>query len=93
MSDPTRQKPKIQILMESFDKKYIEELFREGENLNLGDGKVGLWEPGKRQNYQYEYNNHLYVLSRTRMDVVMRLYEMREMEAKRQREMLGRKVV
>lgn len=93
MNEDLRQKPKIQILMESFDKKYIEELFREGEKLDLGNGKVGLWKPGERQNYQYEYNNHLYVLSRTHMSVVMRLYAMREEEAKRQREALGRKVV
>jgi hypothetical protein len=93
MSDLLKQKPKIQVLMESFDKKYIEELFREGEKLVLGDGKVGLWKPDERQNYQYEYNGFLYTLSRTHMSVVMGLYRKRELEAKMQREAMGRKVV
>ena len=84
--DPTIQKPKMQVLMESFDKKYVEEIFQEGL-------KMGLWKPDERQNLQYEYKNYLYTFSRTHMSIVIRLHLKQEMEAKMQREAMGRKVV
>lgn len=44
-------------LLESFDKKYIETLFEEGEKVDLFNGK-------ERENYQYPYNGWVYIISR-----------------------------
>lgn len=58
--DDFKKLEKLQELQDSFDKKYIEDLFDTGENL-------GLWMPGKRQNYQYQHNNNIYTISRIRI--------------------------
>jgi len=48
---------RLKWLLESFDKKYIETLFEEGEKVNLFNGK-------ERENFQYPFNGWIYTLSR-----------------------------
>jgi len=48
---------KLKYLINSFDKKYIKELFEEGEKVNLFNGK-------QQQNYQYPFEGWTYTISR-----------------------------
>ncbi len=84
MSEPLKQKTTMQILMESFDKKYIEEIFREGE-------KMGLWKRDETQNLQYDYNGYRYVFSRADLEVITRQFMMRRYEEEK-RKNIARKV-
>lgn len=47
-------------LLESFDKKYIKELFEEGEKVDLFNGK-------EKENFQYPFEGWTYTLSRYKM--------------------------
>lgn len=48
---------RLKWLLESFDKKYVETLFEEGE-------KVNLFAQKQRENFQYQFNGWVYTISR-----------------------------
>jgi len=48
---------RLKWLLDSFDKKYIKELFEEGEKVDIFNGK-------QQQNYQYLFEGWVYTISR-----------------------------
>ncbi|MFW9971340.1 MAG: hypothetical protein ACFFDF_14195 [Candidatus Odinarchaeota archaeon] len=65
MSDPLQIKSRFQILQESFDKKYLEEIFQEGEKLLPEQ-----FPRGKRQNMLYDYNGYRYIIQRIPLELL-----------------------
>ncbi|HEY0087264.1 MAG TPA: hypothetical protein VGB37_00380 [Candidatus Lokiarchaeia archaeon] len=73
MENIQQKKSRLQQLLESFDKKYIEELFLEGL-------KEGVHNPNNKRNwYQYDYNGYRYTINRVDLRVLAQV-QLEEMQ-------------